>query len=510
MIAVEKAADSNGLTYAEMMENAGRGLAEIIIDKYHYLDEKSIFALIGSGNNGGDALVALDGLSRYGWEVVGYIVGSRSPEDPLIKRVEERGGKLYFYDEDYESQILKRLIVNYSILMDGLLGTGIRLPLREPVSSVLKLVKSELLKNNNKIDVVAVDCPSGIDCDTGEVARECLNADLTVCMAAVKQGFLKLPAFEFLGELEVVDIGLPASLKPWSEIQKVVISGDKVAKLLPTRSLDSHKGTFGTALIVAGSTNYSGAVLLAGEAAYRMGAGLVRLAIPQILHSALAGRLTEVTWLLLPEVQGFIAESAANIVLENMARVTAVLLGPGFGLHESTKSFLEKLIQSDHGVNPPMVIDADGLKHLSQIDEWHKKLSPQAVLTPHPGEMSVLTGLSVGEIQADRIEVAERFADKWGHVVVLKGAFTVVASPSEGTTVIPVASPALARAGTGDVLAGIITGLVAQGVGPYNAARIGAWIHARTGLNASKQIQNTASVLAGDLIKALPQVLAAW
>jgi NAD(P)H-hydrate epimerase len=209
----------------------------------------------------------------------------------------------------------------------------------------------------------------------------------------------------------------------------------------------------------------------------------------------------------LPHEAGFIAQEAAPIVAENLERITAMLIGPGFGQMETTGKFLEDLTAKVGTDFPPLVIDADGLKLLSKIEDWPQRLSKPAVLTPHPGEMSVLTGESIADIQQDRLATAERYAKQWGHVVVLKGAFTVIASPDDRTAIIPVATPALARAGTGDVLAGIITGLRAQGVPAFAAAAMGAWLHAQAGLAAAEAVGHPAATLAGDLIPQLAKVM---
>jgi NAD(P)H-hydrate epimerase len=350
-------------------------------------------------------------------------------------------------------------------------------------------------------------------------------------MAAVKQGLLRLPAFNLVGELEVVDIGLPDDLPAWTQLTRFVPDLEWVAGILPPRPPDAHKGTFGTALIAAGSVNYTGAAFLSAKAAYRSGAGLVTLAVPSPLHAALAGGLPEVTWLLLPHQVGVIARDAADVLTKNLGRVTALLIGPGLGMEETTRDFIESILgekfspkkimahmgfapgpgetdEKQSAKLPPLVADADGLKLLAQIPGWHKKLPAPAILTPHPGEMFALTGLPVSEIQSDREAVAMKFAKEWGHVVVLKGAFTVVASPDGRLAVLPFASAALARAGSGDVLAGIIVGLRAQGVDAFEAAVAGAWIHAEAGLSALGEVGSAASVLAGDILDNVNDVMA--
>ena len=445
-----------------------------------------------------------------------------------MTRFTEAGGEVTFADSDKDLSALGMCFESVDILLDGLLGTGIKLPLKAEIASVLEQSLFYMADLEEPPYIIAVDCPSGIDCDSGEAALECLPADLTVTMAAVKRGLLKLPAFEFVGDLALVDIGLPDDLASFYDLKTEVADLDLVAGLLPERDLDSHKGTFGTALIVAGSINYTGAAYLAGAAAYRSGAGLVTMAVPSPLHGVLAGQLPEATWVLLPHEMGNIAGNALSALTKSLESASALLVGPGLGLEAKTREFLEGLLTGKSNAKkqtsqigfvrqeanedapitlPPMVVDADGLKLLAKISDWHKLLSPLSVLTPHPGEMAALTGLSKDEIQNDRETIAAKFAQEWGHVVVLKGAFTVIASPDGQMTVIPVASPALARAGTGDVLAGLIVGLRAQGLDAYDAAVAGAYIHAEAGLIAAEDLGTTACVLASDVLNSIVDVM---
>lgn len=489
MIALEKQADTGGLSYAQMMQNAGIGLAKIVHNLGQEKGWNKVVGLVGTGNNGGDTLVALTWLAQNGWETSAYLI--KRNEDDLTKKYIQANGKVIRHESD---SFPLAIFQEADVTIDGLLGTGIKLPLRLDAAEVLGKIK-----NLNPKFVIAVDCPSGVDCDSGGCAEETLQANLTVTMAAVKQGLLKLPAFEKMGDLQLVEIGLPDEMV--NEIKIDVADDEMIAATLPKRTLASHKGTFGTAFVIAGSTSYTGAALLAGTAAYRVGAGLVTMAVVEKLHSALAAYLPEAIWVLLPNEDGFISESASEVVLKNLNRATSILVGPGLGNKETTKRFVEKLLPS---IKIPMVIDADGLRlasdSLSQIKH--------TVLTPHVGEMSALTGLSKEEIQSNREEVAQKYARDWNCIVVLKGAFTVVASPDERMTIIPVATPALARAGTGDVLAGLITGLLAQKLHPYEAAVSGAYIHAKAGLLASSTLGTTASVLASDVVNAVPQVIA--
>jgi len=527
MVSVEKEAHATGFTYEMMMENAGHGLANILRGLEAETSGRNLLGLVGPGNNGGDALVALAELAASGWHTSAYLVHRK--DDALVDRLRKIGGRIYDFKQDGDGSQLADLIRTSPVVLDGLLGTGSRLPIRGEVGVVMSRVNAVLRDSDVSHYVIAVDCPSGIDCDTGEVPEQCIPADLTVTMAAVKQGLLRLPAFDFVGDLQVVDIGLPGDLSSLSALNVEVADADLVAGILPQRATDSHKGTYGTAMVVAGSINYTGAALLAGSAAYRSGAGLVTVAVPSVIHTALAGHLPEATWLLLPNEVGVISRDAASVLAERLGAGTALLVGPGLGTESTTADFLQRLCDSQARLTggapmgfigasesaessldrplPPMVVDADALKLLARIADWPQRLPQHSVLTPHPGEMAILTGLPRDDIQRNRLTIALKYAREWRHVVVLKGAFTVIAAPNGQATIIPVATSALATAGTGDVLAGLIVGFRAQGVEAYEASVAGAWIHGQAGLYAAAKLGNEASVLAGDVLACVADVI---
>lgn len=524
MQAIERQANEQGWTYAQMMEKAGEGLAEIVQSFYGYEEQPTALGLVGSGNNGGDTLIALALLAGSGWKARAYLVRPREEGDPLVQRMVNAGGEVLAVEKDRSFKKLDAWLEETTVLLDGVLGTGFKLPLKPEVAKVLKHVKGMPELPN----VVAVDCPSGVDLDSGEAAEETIPADVTVCMAAVKAGLLRFPAYGLSGTLEVVDIGLPSGLAAWETVQRETIDEALVRGLLPPRQPDSHKGTYGTVGVVAGSLNYTGAALLCSAGAYRIGAGLVQIAAPAPLHAALAGQIPEATWVLLPHEMGVISEPAVEVLFRHLERVSVLLLGPGFGVEDPTAGFVRRLLEGKgsrgrSGLGfvssagqpggesaqtlPPMIIDADGLKLVARVADWPKKLPELSVLTPHPGEMAILTGLAVQEIQQDRLNLALRFAQEWGHVVVLKGANTVIAEPGGRVRVVPIATSALAHAGTGDVLSGMIAGLRGQGLSAFDSACCAAWIHAQCGLLAAETLGHEASVLAGDLIDVLPEVL---
>ncbi len=522
---LESQADQAGLSYEQMMANAGLEMAKVIHRRYFRRPTCTVLGLVGGRNNGGDTLVALRHLTEWGWQTQACLVKERDGDDPLLAAYLQAGGSSFDSTQDSNFSELFSAVSHCDLLLDGIMGTGVKLPLKGESARLLAYLK-------NMADlppVVAVDCPSGVDCDNGKAAQECLAAELTVCMAAVKEGLLLQPALGLAGEVVAVDIGLPADLAAWAVADVDVMDAHSAGALLPVRPPDGHKGTFGTCLIAAGSVNYCGAVLLAARAAYRVGAGLVRAAVPGAIYEALAGSLPEAIWLILPHTLGVLNAEGGRIVRQNLERTSAMLLGPGWGLEDETLAFLKELLAENGAetrkdpfgfevgdkrdaktvktVMPPLVIDADALKLLSKIDGWYEKLDERVVLTPHPGEMAALTGLSVTQIQAEREQVAREYARRWGKVVVLKGACTLVAAPDGKLTVIPVATSALAKAGTGDVLAGMLTGFVAQGMDIYSAACLAAWLHARAGVRAARAVGNPASVLADDVIEAVPGMI---
>jgi hydroxyethylthiazole kinase-like uncharacterized protein yjeF len=504
MKAIESAADANGLSYAAMMKNAGEGIGKWV--HANTLPGRAQFALglVGSGNNGGDALVALTYLLSKGWQATAFLVRPRQAADELVVFFQQAGGKLIDRETDPEFSLLSTSLQSAAVLIDGILGTGTRLPLLGSVSDVLQIITSKLADLGQRPQVIAVDCPSGVDCDSGEAALETLHADHTLTMAAAKMGLLDFPAFGYTGELHLIDIGISETEGLLGAVKRQVIDEDFVRHALPKRRMDAHKGDFGTALLIVGSEQYTGAALLAGRAAYRVGAGVVTLGVVEQVRTAIAGHLPEATWMVLPDHNGYLSNEAVELAVSGIELADVLLIGCGWGMQSATQQFLHSLLIDVPDHTHPLVVDADGLKLLARIAGWQSHLPAGSVLTPHPGEMAVLSGMKTDEVQADRLHLAEHYAHAWNQVVVLKGALTVIASPDGQTGLIPLATPALARAGTGDVLAGMITGLMAQGVNAYQAACSAAYLHGMAGIAAAEVTGNTASVLAGDIIDCLP------
>jgi len=544
MQALEQAANAKGLDFATMMENAGRATALAIREEIP-TTSASVLVLVGPGNNGGDGLVAAHYLAEWGYPVTAYLWKRTQEQDANLERVQQQGIEVLRAADDEGFQQLGELARTCDILVDALLGTGISGELRSTLKDLLQAVQETLaarqagdqifrrpshpgpglyMEGRERPFVVAVDVPTGLNSDSGEADEATLAADLTVTFAYPKRGHYLFPGASYVGDLWVADIGLDPKLAESISLQ--VATPQEIARKLPARPADAHKGTFGKALIVGGSANYIGAPCMAAEAAYRSGAGLVTVGVPQRIFPMVASKLTETTFLVLPDDMGVLVPSALNVLAARLADYDAVLVGPGLGTENVTGELIYSMLGASKramrmvgfGVGgqavgkvpslklPASVIDADALNLLAGQDSWWEYLPPQCVLTPHPGEMARLTRRDVAAIQADRVGTAREAAQQWGCVVVLKGAFTVVAAPDGQVMVIPFANSVLAAAGTGDVLAGTIVGLLAQGLSAFDAAVCAAYLHGLAGELASQEIGQVGT-LAGEISTLLPMAL---
>lgn len=523
---IEAAANAAGLSYSTMMQNAGRAVAYRVLK---YLNDKidaRVTVLVGAGNNGGDGLVAGCVIAEESKALVRfYLLKPRSDDDPNFAAVKAAKLSVALAQDDRDGRVLRNMVASADVVVDALFGIGINLPLRsdaakvlrgvnqalndtqlpeQPEGSLIDLASSDSVPRLSKPYVIAVDCPSGLDCDTGELDGNAIYADETITFIAAKRGLLEFPGAFAVGNLSVATICIPEGLPELRDSKHVIADAQFVSGLLPKRPLNANKGTFGKALVVAGSLNYVGAAGLTAMSAYRSGTGLVTVAaIPRVL-SALTGHFLEPTWLSLPDDKGFIAADAVEVLSSELPNYNTLLLGPGWGRSQSTHDFMLGVL----GQNlPKLVIDADGLNVLSEIDEWWKHLLSETVITPHPGEMGRLAKCSTDEVQSSRWQIAAEKAAQWNVILVLKGAHTLIAAPDGRITALPFKSDALSTAGTGDVLAGLITGFIAQGVKPYDASVLAGYVHGLAGDLAAEAQGNTRSVIAGDVLKNIAAAL---
>ena len=525
---LESEAFSSGVSYEYMMEMAGSAVFDTIYERVTDVSVKRFVVVVGPGNNGGDGCVVARLLAASGAIVNVFTIKANDSNTDNKHKALLAGATVITPEEDPKMKIFAKEISTADVFIDAIFGTGARIPLKGMAAKMLAIASVEL--ESRETLRIAIDCPSGLDCDTGVTDDNILSADISVTFGAAKVGQFIFPGADAVGELVLADIGWPSDLSALDSIPLNLAFGADVGSMLPERSRDSHKGTFGTALVVAGSINYTGAAYLAAASAYRVGAGLVTVALPGSIHGIVASQLPEATWIILPSDMGVISDSGVSIVHQALNNVDSLLLGPGWGTEKSTANFMRGMLlpvdesatggigfavessgksiaELDLNQLPPTVVDADGLKLLVELPEWYLRLPALSVLTPHPGEMAFLTGMSIDDIQADRIGVASHFALEWGHIVVLKGAFTVVSTPKGNVTVHPFATSALACAGTGDVLAGLIAGLLAQGMQPYQAAVAGTFLHGLAGEIALSEIGTAASVLASDVLDMTPKAI---
>ena len=598
MTTLEQASERSGTSTDTLMEQAGLAVAAVARERLGRqpggFAGADILVLVGPGNNGADGLVAARHLRRWGAEVTAYLVARRTdpelkpePEpnpnpgsnqnlnpDPRSKLESARryGVSVLAADEDPGLAALDHRLGRSRLVIDAVLGTGRSRPLTGLVREVMLRLQALRLNSGNSESnrplVLALDLPTGLDADTGAVDSACPAADVTLALGFPKTGLLAFPGVEHVGELLTLDIGLPPGLGE-ADIPLELLTPDWVGRRLPERPLNSHKGTFGHLLVVAGSRNYVGAACLVSLAAARTGAGLVTLAAPESVYPIAAAQLTEIIHLPLPEDDaGRLHPDAAGTLRELLPRYSCLAVGSGMGWSAGTTAFLERLLLDEPAsstsgaasttsitaaaaesprstqvaaqvaaqVAIPTIIDADGLNNLSRLPNWWQRRSGPLALTPHPGEMATLTGQTTAAVQQDRVAAARRWAAFWQAVVVLKGACTAIANPGraapdgfepdgfesnrgepnrgeadlaalEGLVRLsPFANPGLASGGTGDVLTGIIGGLLAQGLSPFDAASCGVYLHGLAAETLTSRRGN-AGILASDLIDCLPQTI---
>lgn len=463
-----------------------------------------VVILCGGGNNGGDGFGAARWLTSYGVPVKVFLIGSTvemisGDAAAELAMLQAAGVAVKVIEKDEDWFTVELALERASVVVDAILGTGFQGQLRPAAQRACRLV-NELAKR-----VVAVDVPTGVNADDGSACEDAVQAELTVTMALQKTGLLLYPGKRLCGQVLVAGIGMPAALVADYPSHKYRITAPMVQRLLPLRAEDAHKGDAGRVVVCAGSPGYTGAAALASHAAVKAGAGLVSLLTPLSSREVLAVKLTEVmVHGLLERMPGVLGSAAASDVLARANKADVLAIGPGLGLSDSTQQTVREILTKSE---VPVVIDADAITALKDNTDILKKMTVPKVLTPHPGEMARLTGLSVEEINSQRIAVAQKYAQEWQAVVVLKGAPTVVACPDGTIYVNSTGTSALATGGSGDVLTGIIAGLAAQGVSLDEAAVCGVYLHGLAGSLACDNVGLAAGEIA-DCLGAAREIVA--
>ncbi|MFN3975122.1 MAG: NAD(P)H-hydrate dehydratase [Dehalococcoidia bacterium] len=503
---LEQQSEALGVSLDTLMENAGLQVARVAWETVGERRGAEVVALIGPGNNGGDGLVAARHLASWGAKVTAYLLVPRPPADPKLALALQQGVEAVEAPGDEQLATLRALLSSAHLVVDAVLGTGKRRPFEGIFAEVFTLV-AQISPQRPAPRLLALDLPSGLDADTGAVDPLTPYADITVTLGFPKLGLFLFPGAERVGHLEVVDIGIPEHLA--EDVPLDLLDARWARQAFPPRPLSAHKGTFGRVLAVVGSQRYIGAAYLACMGAARVGAGYVTLAAPSGIHPILASKLTEVTHLPLPEAaSGVFSPDAVRELRRALGQFEVLLMGCGLGQSPAAEALLRHLLLGETPPNTPLVLDADALNILAHQEGWWEKVRAPAVLTPHPGEMARLLDTTIEEVERNRLHTAQQAARRWGVTVVLKGPFTVVASPEGNLRLSPFANPALATAGTGDVLAGAIAGLMAQGMHPFDAASLGVFLHGAAG-EVLRAEAGDAGTLAGDLLPLLPRVIKA-
>lgn len=495
-----RAIEEIGIPGVVLMENAGRAVVEEICRCYADLAPGPVLVLAGKGNNGGDGYVIARWLRQQGWQArtivlaaAGQIAGDAAKQ---LCALTGSDGEVIFAPD--ESALLGALSAQKEtqLIVDALLGTGLTSPVEGLYAQAIEWV------NAAGLPVLAVDIPSGIEASTGAVLGRAVCAGSTITFGAAKVGHALHPGAAHAGKVTVADIGIPRQLLAATGDGHRLIDSDEVRHLLSPRPVAGHKGTFGHLLVVAGSVGKTGAAAMTAEGGLRIGAGLVTVACPAPVQEVLAVKLTEAMTVPLPAIDGAFAASAFDHLPSLWTGKTALALGPGLG---QTGGAFALALQIIRGCPLPLVIDADGLNALAQDMSLLHGRQAATILTPHPGEMARLIGSSVAAVESDRLGCAREFARNHKVVLVLKGARTLIAFPDGRVRINGSGNPGMASGGMGDVLTGIIGGLLAQGLAAEDAAVLGVYMHGRAA-DRLLPVMGDAGMLATDLLRELPVV----
>jgi NAD(P)H-hydrate epimerase len=482
------------ITGLELMERAGESVAETILAEYQ---PRCVGIVTGKGNNAGDGLVAARILAQNHVRVrVIMLIESQNLSDAGRANFERLPEGVEILDR-HSVPLMASAFEECDVIVDAILGTGATGPVRGSFGEAVAVM------NSLETPVVAIDIPSGLNPDTGLAEGSCVIADLTVTMGLPKRGLVLGQGPEFCGEVVVADVGFPEDLLQNPELKLHAIDESDVSDALPTRPFDGHKGIFGSLLVIAGQDGMSGAAYLTTASALRSGCGMVYAAFPSDVSHVLAGRLVEAVKIPIPGGGGhYLAHDSWDSFEPYFGKADAIALGPGIGTRPETARLVDELVCLDI----PMVLDADALNCLGTKVEYLSKRPAPTVLTPHPGEMGRLLGISAGEVQERRIETALKLAQDARVVVVLKGSRSIVAAPDGRAFVNSTGNNGMAKGGSGDVLTGLIGGLLAQGCSALSAACAGVFLHGLAGDLAREEL-GARGMTAGDILRHMPEAL---
>jgi hydroxyethylthiazole kinase-like uncharacterized protein yjeF len=480
-----------------LMENAGRGISQVAADMLGCPRDKNVHIYCGPGNNGGDGYVVARHLTNMGARVKVFILAQREKikGDALtnLTILEKTNCDIFFIKgiPNIESN-------QPHLIVDALLGTGVSGPPQGLYAKIVEFI------NSSSCPVLAVDIPTGVNADTGEVPGMAIKACKTATMALIKSGLLFSPGRAHSGDISIIDISMPAQIIDEQSIKLFRLEAQDIRPLLPKRALDAFKNKCGTVAVVAGSVGFTGAAALTSEAVLRAGAGLCYLCAPLSLNPIYEIKLTEIiTWPFEDAGAGYLHSGCLPELEPQIQKQTAIAIGPGMGQHVKTAELVHQLLRD---LDKPIVLDADGLNVCSGHIDLIKNYKGSLILTPHPGEFSRLIGLSTQDINKNRIEVVRKYASEWGVTLILKGAPSIIGLKNGKVFINSTGNAGMATAGAGDVLTGLIAGFIAQGIPIDDAAVAAVYVHGLAGDFARQQLGEMA-MIAGDVLHQISQAL---
>lgn len=490
-----RAIEEIGIPGMVLMENAGRRVVSVIKKMIGNAKNKKVTIFSGKGNNGGDGYVVARYLYNMGAHVEVFLTGEypdvRGDAAHNLHILSQMGLKVHPISKWEHDEVIS----GTQLIVDALLGTGVTGPLKGLISELVAVI--------NSIDapVVAIDLPTGLETDSGAVLGSCVKADVTVTMAHIKRGLLFSPGREHAGRVIVADIGIPKEVSRKSDVKCFQLKAHYLQNVLPKRPLDTFKNRCGQVFLLAGSVGLTGAAALSSEATLRIGAGMALLGIPKSLNPIVEEKLTEVMTLSLPETDDqSLSYEAKQQISEKFQWTDVLAIGPGLTTHLDSVKLVKWILDK---FDKPMVLDADALNCLKGEANLIKSARGTLILTPHPGELSRIIGMSTKEILANPIEVVRATAQKLNVILILKGAPTIVGAPDGCVFINSTGNPGMATAGMGDVLTGVVAGLVAQRMSPLDGALAGVYIHGLAGDLAKSKV-GQAGLMAGDVLRNLP------
>ena len=491
-----------GIPGQVLMENAARSATRIMLQTFELSATTKIGVAAGRGNNGGDGFVMARYLSQRGFPATVYLLTQRDAVQgdaranldllndirvPIVEIPDQQA---------FESQIMA--MRHEHVWIDAILGTGLKSDVKGYYRSVIESI------NGFNRPVLAVDIPSGVNSDTGQPCGVCIQADVTVTFGLAKLGHIQYPGADFSGDLHIIDIGIPNFIVDRVAPKQNLLTPQYIRQHLPSRPADAHKGRTGHLLVVAGATGKSGAAAMTAMSAMRSGAGLVTLGVPASLNPTLEAQVLEAMTEPLPEEKGgYLGQAAFEKIMALLDGKKALALGPGIGTAGPTCRLVHQLLEA---CPLPIVLDADGLNCLAQDITTLERIQAPLILTPHPGEMARLLNISAHDVQLDRVAVARRLSTEYPVHSVLKGARTVTADPNGTIHINPTGNAGMASGGMGDVLTGLIAGLLVQGLSIEAAVHTGVYLHGAAADLVASDL-GPYGYLASEVMDALPETI---